>query len=255
MPSWNPKQYLKFFNQRTRPCQDLARSVQIEDPQKIIDLGCGPGNSTQVLMECWPNAVITGLDSSEQMIMEARKLYPKGQWLQADIASWTPLETYDIVFSNAALQWVSEHERVLPHLLQQVKPGGALAFQVPANINATAHQLMRDLAASKHWRKHFHQPIREWYVHPPAFYYDVLSPHASHIELWRSEYFHAMSGPEAIVEWYKGSGLRPFLDLLPEDKQDSFLQGYLQLIAKAYPRQANGQVLFPFLRLFVIAYL
>ncbi len=254
MPIWNPNQYLKFSDERTRPCRDLVHSIQLENPQQIMDLGCGPGNSAEVLRERWPDANITGLDSSEQMIMNARKRFPQGKWLQADIANWSASDPYDVIFSNAALQWLPDHERILPHLLKQVKLKGAFAFQVPANFHGTAHQLMRDLAGSEHWRGHFREKIREWYVHEPAFYYDALAPHASRIDLWRSEYFHVLPGPEAIVEWYKGTGLRPFLDVLQQAEQEYFLHDYLQLIENAFPRQANGQVLFPFLRLFVIAY-
>jgi trans-aconitate 2-methyltransferase len=254
MPSWNPNQYLKFAEERNQPCRVLVRSIQLQNPLKIIDLGCGPGNSTQFLRGRWPDASILGLDSSEEMIIEARKNYPQGNWTLGDIADWKASEPYDLVFSNATLQWLPYHARILPQLLQQVKPGGAFAFQVPANIHEKSHQLMRDLAASRNWQHYFQQEIREWRVEKPEFYYDVLSPLAKRIDLWQTEYFHVLPDPKAIVEWYKGSGLRPFLDALPENRQENFLADYLQLIEKAFPRQANGNVLFPFLRLFVVAY-
>lgn len=254
MPTWNPGQYLKFDDERTRPCRDLAARIRLENPQRIIDLGCGPGNSTQVLAERWPQAGITGLDSSPDMIRRAGEQYPQETWELGNIAEWTATQPYDLVFSNAAYQWVPDHARVMPHLLRQVAPGGVLAFQVPANINATAHELMRQVAASPAWKSRFPEKIREWHAHSPAFYYDVLSEDAAHLDLWTTEYFHILDGPGAIVEWYKGTGLRPFLDLLPDEPtREKFLEDYLREIEAAFPRQKDGRVLFPFLRLFVIA--
>jgi len=252
--SWNPNQYLKFEEERTRPCQDLVNAVQLQNPRRIIDLGCGPGNSTQVLMARWPDASITGLDNSEQMIAVAKEKYPHGHWLQADIDDWQADEAYDLVFSNAALQRLPNHAKLFPHLLRQVKPGGVLAFQMPVNKDAPANQLMRNLATSENWRQYFPQEVRDWHAHDPTFYYEVLSPHASRIDLWRTEYFLILSGAEAIVEWYKGTGLRPFLGLLPQDMQARFLNEYLQLIKKIYLPQPDSRVIFPFLRSFVIAY-
>lgn len=254
MPHWNPDQYLKFADERTRPCRDLARAVQLLNPQNIIDLGCGPGNSTEVLLKYWPQATIVGLDNSAEMIKMAREKYPQLEWQQADIANWHAAERYDLVFSNAALQWLPDHARLLPHLLQQVKPGGALAIQMPNNLHHPGHQAMRELSTSLPWQSYFSNPVRQWHVHEPAFYYDVLSPHASRLDLWLSKYFQVLPDPEAIVEWYKGTGLRPFLEQIPPDQQSHFLGDYLQLITKAYPRQADGKILFPFLRLFVVAY-
>jgi trans-aconitate 2-methyltransferase len=254
MPTWNPSQYLKFDDERTRPCRDLVARIQLKNPRRIIDLGCGPGNSTQVLAERWPDAQITGLDSSEQMIRNATEKYPHQNWALGDIPQWSAREPFDLVFSNAAYNWVPDHARVMPHLLQQVAPGGVFAFQVPANINAPAHELMRSTASSDKWRSHFPEKIREWYAHDLAFYYETLVDDSSHLDLWTTEYQHILNGPEAIVEWYKGTGLRPFLDhLADENARRSFLADYLKEIEKAFPRRKDGRVLFPFQRLFVIA--
>jgi trans-aconitate 2-methyltransferase len=255
MPSWNPNQYLEFNDERTQPCRDLVARIALKDPAPIVDLGCGPGNSTQVLMERWPAAKILGLDSSPDMIAKARQTYPAGEWATADIATWSAPEPFDLVFSNAALQWVPGHETLYPRLLEQVVPGGALAVQVPFNMGAPAHEGMRELAASPEWRGHFPTAVREWYVNQPGSYYDWLSPHSRRVDLWTTEYLHVLAGPEAIVEWYKGTGLRPFLDLLPDPAdRERFLSDYLKLVTRDYPRQANGRVLFPFHRLFLIAY-
>jgi len=256
MPTWNAGQYLKFGDERTRPCHDLAARVELETPRRIIDLGCGPGNSAAVIAERWPRASLTGLDSSPEMIQTARLEYPQYEWLVGDIGQWAQSQaSFDLVFSNAALQWVTNHEAVYPRLLERTAPGGALAFQVPANLDAPAHRLMRDLAASTSWRGRFPAGgVREWFIHDAGFYYDLLAPRCARLDIWETEYMHVLGGPEAIVEWYKGTGLRPFLDVLDEPDRRHFAADYLQLIRDSYPVRPDGRVLFPFRRLFVIAY-
>ncbi len=205
-------------------------------------------------MARWPEAEITGLDSSAEMIATAKKAHPDRHWSTGDIGNWSADVLCDLVFSNAALQWVPDHTAVFPRLMRQVAPGGALAIQVPANYDAPAHRLMRELAYSKVWQNHFPQKVREWFVHEPAYYYDTLAPLAKRIDLWTTEYFHVMESAQAIVEWYKGTGLRPFLDALSPGDQERFLAEYRALVAENYPRRADGRVIFPFLRMFVIAY-
>jgi trans-aconitate 2-methyltransferase len=255
MPTWNPEQYLKFGGERTQPCRDLTARIALDQPQRIVDLGCGPGNSTAVLAQRWPVAALTGVDHSADMVRAAREQFPQVRWEEGDIATWTSDQPWDLIFSNAALQWVPGHERLVPQLLAQVASGGALAWQMPANLDAPAHSLMRALAASKTWQSHFPGTVREWFVHPLSFYYDLLAPRAARVEMWTTEYLHIMESPAAIVEWYKGTGLRPFLDRLESPKdREMFLGDYLREIEGAYPRQVDGRVLFPFLRQFLIAY-
>jgi trans-aconitate 2-methyltransferase len=254
MPTWDAGQYLQFADERTRPCRDLIGRIALEQPRRIVDLGCGPSNSTAALMARWPEAEITGLDSSPEMIAAAQKAYPDRNWTTGDIASWTAERPCDLLFSNAALQWVGDHRAVIPRLMRQVAPGGALAIQVPANFEAPAHRAMRELAHSRVWRNHFPETVREWFVHEPAFYYDAVAPLAKRVDLWTTEYFHVMENAQAIVEWYKGTGLRPFLDALSAADQERFLAEYRALLAVSYPHRGDGKVLFPFLRLFVIAY-
>lgn len=255
MPTWDSAQYLKFAGARTLPAVDLAAHIDLPAPRRIIDLGCGPGNSTAVLAARWPTAALTGLDSSPDMIAAARATVPGATWLTGDIATWTPSAPFDLVFSNAALQWVPDHTRVVPSLLGSVAPGGAFAFQVPANLDAPAHRLMRELAASTAWRAHFRATVREWHVADAATYYDLLAPLAARVELWTTDYLHVLDGPAAIVDWYRGTGLRPWLDALDsENARNDFLANYLAAIIAAYPRRPDGRVLFPFRRLFVIAY-
>jgi trans-aconitate 2-methyltransferase len=258
MPTWDAAEYLRFSDQRTRPCRDLADRVESAAPATIIDLGCGPGNSTAVLAARWPSSAISGLDSSPEMIAAARASDPSRDWRIGEIASWAAAEgeTYDVVFSNAAIQWVEDHATTLPNLMRRVAPGGALAIQMPGNLDAPAHRFMRELAASPEWLVRFPPGgVRPWHVHDLPFYYDVLAPHAAALDLWQTEYLHVMEDAEAIVHWYKGTGLRPYLDHLHTDAQkDAFLSAYTDRIRGACPPRADGRVLFPFRRLFLIAY-
>jgi trans-aconitate 2-methyltransferase len=256
MPTWDASQYLRFNDQRTRPCRELAARISVADPRRAIDLGCGPGNSTAVLAERWPKLELSGLDSSPDMIAAARRDNPARDWRVGDISAWANESggTFDIVFSNAALQWVDDHAAVFPKLLNRVSPAGALAVQMPGNFDALAHRLMRELAASPEWRNRL-PAVREWHVHDLPFYYDVLAPIAAAVDLWETEYLHVMPDAAAIVEWYKGTGLRPFLDALSNnDERAEFSQAYLERIRQAYPVRADGCVIFPFRRLFMIAY-
>jgi len=255
MPTWNSDQYLKFANERTQPAVDLAARIALENPRRIIDLGCGPGNSTAVLARRWPNSELTGLDSSPAMLTTAKRDFPNWTWVEGDIAAWRAEAAFDVVFSNAALQWVPDHGRVLPNLLAQVAPGGALAMQIPANLSAAPHRLIRELAASPAWSNKFHTSPREWRPETAAFYYDTLAPLAMRLEIWETEYLHVLPDVAAIVEWYRGTGLRPWLDALASDAERAqFLEEYQAALEPAFPPQRNGRVLFPFRRLFVIAY-
>jgi trans-aconitate 2-methyltransferase len=255
MPTWNAGQYLRFAAERTRPCRDLVAALELVGPRRIIDLGCGPGNSTAVLADRWPEAELRGLDSSKEMIVAARRELPTRTFEVGDIAQWEPNAPYDLVFSNAALQWVEDHEHVVPRLFAAVAPGGALAAQVPCNIAAPAHEAMRQTSRRPEFQGYFAGGVRGWHVHEAAFYYDVLAPLANRVDIWQTEYLHVLDDARAIVEWYKGTGLRPFLDRLPDaDVRARFLDVYLEAITAAYPRRRDGRVILPFQRLFVVAY-
>ncbi len=255
VPSWDSAQYLKFDRERTQPAVDLAARVQIENPRHVVNLGCGPGNSTAVVARRWPAATLAGLDSSAAMLSTARNHLPNTTWIEHDIASWRPERAYDVIFSNAALQWVPDHRREFPRLFLHVAPGGAFAVQMPANIDAPPHRLMRELAASAAWKSYFPKLPREWQVHPPEFYYDILAPHASRVELWTTDYHHVLESLDGIVEWYRGTGLRPWLDALPDDAtRTQFLGAYRARLVPYFPIRTDGRVLFPFRRLFVVAY-
>jgi trans-aconitate 2-methyltransferase len=257
MNTWSSSQYLKFANERTQPSIDLAARIALDAPKAIIDLGCGPGNSTAAIARRFPEARITGLDSSPSMLAKAKKDYPQWTWLERDMAAWAevPPGTYDLVFSNAALHWLPDHATSLPKVFAAVAPGGALAFQMPHSL-ASAHQFcMRELPSSAKWRPRFSTSPDAWQVESVGFYYDLFARHAARLDLWLTEYIYVFDGVEGIVEWHKGAALLPFLKALPDDAtRAEFVADYLAAITPHYPRQANGKVLLPFRRLFVIAY-
>jgi trans-aconitate 2-methyltransferase len=257
MPAWNAERYLRFSDERTRPCRDLAARVEIDAPRRIIDLGCGPGNSAAVLAERWPEAEITGLDSSAEMLASARASGTAARWVQGDIARWAAEqgERFDVVLSNAALQWVPDHAALFPRLMDRVAPGGALAVQVPAYSEQPGQRLIREVARAAKWQARFTAPPADWRVEGVGFYYDALAPRAARLELWETEYIHVVEGIQSVVEWYRGSGLRPFLSALATDEdREGFLAEYLEALRPHYQPRADGRILFPFRRLFAIAY-
>jgi trans-aconitate 2-methyltransferase len=189
------------------------------------------------------------------MLAAARAAYPAGLWREADIAGWTADRAFDVVFSNAALQWVPNHATVFPHLLRQVADGGALAVQVPDNFDAPPHRAMRSIAQSAAWRSRFTGAPREWHVHPREFYYDILSPQVRTLDIWTTEYVHLLADVDHIVDWYRGTGLRPWLDALPsESDRERFIADFRAVLAQEFQPRAGGDVLFPFRRLFLVAY-
>jgi trans-aconitate 2-methyltransferase len=255
MPSWDAELYLKFADERTQPSVDLISRISLAHPSRIIDLGCGPGNSTAMLRQRWPAAEITGLDNSREMINAASRAYPGWAWVEGDIATWTTAAPFDLVFSNAALHWVANHAEVMPHLLRQVLPQGALAIQMPAHFRSPVHELMIETAVNPAWQDSMENAIHAIRVERPAFYYDLLDPLTSKLDLWETEYIHVMNSPAAILEWIRGTGLRPFLEALPSEEQKRrFEELFLAGLTKAYPAQKDGRVLFPFRRLFILAY-
>lgn len=255
MPQWDAQAYLQFANERTQPALDLAARVSLVRPKRIVDLGCGPGNSTAILRRRWPQAEVIGMDNSATMIAAATQAYPEGEWLQADIAAWTASSPADLIFSNAALQWVPNHARLLPQLWRQVAAGGALAVQIPAHHYSPVREMILEVANDPAWSHLMTDPGRAMTIEPPAFYYRLLQPLAAHLEMWETAYYHFLDGPRAIVDWFRSTGLRPFLAVLESQEQKlSFEAKLLERFTRNYPRQPDGKVLFPFRRLFFIAY-
>jgi len=255
MPTWDADLYLRFSEERTQPAVDLLARIAIERPGRVVDVGCSPGNSTALLRARWPDADIVGLDNSPDMIAAAAKSHPGGKWIVADIKSWTDSEPFEVVFSNAALQWVPDHAVLLPRLMQLVAPRGALAVQMPRHIQSPVHQLMLEISERPEWRQRLDSARSAIVVHEPAFYYDLLQPLAARIDLWETEYLHIMDSPAAIVAWIRGTGLRPFLQALADDdERRRFEELLLAGVEQAYPRRVGGRVLFHFRRLFFVAY-
>jgi trans-aconitate 2-methyltransferase len=251
---WSARQYLKFEDERTRPPRDLLAQVPLQSARRVVDLGCGPGNSTELLIERYPNAEVVGLDSSPDMLRQARERLPRAVFMQADLTSWTPHEPTDLLFANAVFQWVPDHNAVLPRLLEALPKGGVLALQMPDNTDEPALALMREVASTGPWaaRLAAANAARDDLVSVGA-YYDLLRPLCANIDIWHTIYNHVMAGPEAIVEWFKGSALRPFLSALDGDMQAEYLAAYRAEIAHAYPPRFDGRVLLRFPRLFIVA--
>jgi trans-aconitate 2-methyltransferase len=251
--SWSAAQYVKFEDERTRPSHDLIAGIPNLSVERAADLGCGPGNSTEVLRERYPDARIVGVDSSPDMIAAARKRMPGVAFEIADVNSWRDTG-FDVILANAVLQWVPGHETLLPMLISRLSPGGSLAVQMPDNRDEPSHRLMREIAAEPRWAARIADAEKVRATRRGAdWHYRLLKAHASRVDIWRTTYFHPLAGPHAVVEWVKGTGLRPFLDPLAPEEREAYLAAYEAAVAEAYPVEADGTLLLPFPRLFFIA--
>lgn len=253
MQDWNPELYRRFEDERTRPAHELLARVPLTAPRRVVDLGCGPGNSTELLAARFPQADILGLDTSAAMLASARERLPGCRFEPADIASWSPDAPVDLLYANASLQWVGDHERLLPRLLDALAPGGVLAVQMPDNRDEPTHRAMRELAAEAPFAALIGDAGRlRTELLDLTGYYDLLAPRAE-VDLWRTTYQHRMDSPARIVEWVSGTGLKPFVDPLPGPERAHFLAAYEQRIADSYPPRADGRRLLAFPRLFFVA--
>lgn len=253
--SWDPQQYSRFAGQRLRPALDLSARVPIEHPRTVVDLGCGTGNVTRVLRSRWPDAGITGVDGSPQMLAEARKAESNMIWEQFDVAGWNPPAKFDLIFSNAALHWLDGHPALFARLCGNVAAGGALAVQMPRNFGAPSHALMHELASSPPWRETLAALLRPQPVLAPEDYYRLLAPHARSLDIWETEYLQILEGENPVAEWTKGTWLAPLLAALAPGARADFEAEYRRRVAQAYPRQPDGKTLFLFRRLFIVAVL
>lgn len=255
---WSPKQYLKFADHRLRPAIELLHRVPIESPETIYDLGCGTGDVTRLIAARWPSATVCGLDNSLEMLPKV-EVEPGGiEWIEADIECWIPAKKPELIYSNAALQWLPDHQQLLPRLAGLLSAGGCLAIQMPLSWAAISHRLMRETlvdcgipgrilgtdelraAAAQNW------------VADAETCFDLLDGCAENLDIWETEYLQVLSGTDPVFEWVQGTGLRPILNALDDDELNIFVPTYKKRLREAYPVRSNGQTLYPFRRLFVV---
>jgi trans-aconitate 2-methyltransferase len=249
---WSARQYLKFEDERTRPARDLLAQVPLTEVRRAVDLGCGPGNSTELLIARYPTAVVSGLDSSRDMLRQARERLPNCAFVEGDLASWTPApsadEPVDLLFANAAYQWVPDHLKAMCRVVEALGTGSVLAVQMPDNTREPSHLAMEDVA-----RRFGVAEGARLDLPPVDAYYDALRPLCSRLDIWHTIYNHPMADATAIAEWFRGSALRPFLARLDAQRAQEFVSAYIDEIGPHYPARADGQVLLRFPRLFIVA--
>ena len=250
MSDWNAESYLKFKKERTQPCIDLAARVRSAAPKTVADLGCGPGNSTAVLKSLFPGAVITGFDNSENMIRSAKENCPD---LQFELRSvWDLEQNYDLIFSNACLQWVPDHEKLIPFLFAKLNSGGLLAVQMPMNAEEPLFKIIKETAETSEFDFSSVYFEKNDILKPEA-YYDLLSRHTDCFTIWETVYYHTMKDHSQLIDWVRSTRLRPYLSVLNEQEQQRFEQEILERAIKAYPLTENGSIIFRFRRLFFVA--
>ncbi len=251
--TWDPETYLAFEAERTRPARELLARIVVGHPLRVADLGCGPGNSTALLAARWPGAELWGIDSSPEMLTAARASGVPARWCQADLREWSAQIHYDVLFSNATLQWVADHEQLLPRLMRGLTKGGTLALQMPCNFDQPSHTLIRYVVEGKPWARFFNGVRAATHVSSPDKYFEILEPHAAAIDLWETTYVQVLEGEDAVFRWMTGTSLRPFVEALDEPQRTEFLEDYRAALARSYPRRTSGVTLFPFRRLFMVA--
>ncbi len=254
MTVWDPERYLGFEAERLRPALDLLARIPLESPASVYDLGCGTGNVTGLLAGRWGRARVTGVDSSSEMLATARSGQSgEIEWVEADLTLWTPPPNSDLIFSNAALHWLDRHDELFPRLFGRLKPGGVLAVGMPANFSSPSHALMGETALSGPWRERLEPLLRPGAVAEPEGYAGILTPLASGLDIWRTEYHHFLEGEDPVLDWLRGTALRPLLNALKDGERDEFLSLLSAGLRNAYPRRDDGVTVFPFRRLFIVA--
>lgn len=258
--AWDPAQYLRFESERARPFHDLVDRIATDAPARVVDLGCGPGNVTATLLDRWPSADVEGVDSSAEMIDRAAAYAgPRLRFRQGRIEDWRPDAPVDVIVSNAALQWVPAHPDLLASWVDALSPGGALAFQVPSNVDGRAPAVFRAVANRPQWTERLapvaaaYGPSQSGGVLPPAEYVDRLARTGCTVDAWQTTYLHVLPGADPVLEWYAGTGLRPYLDALDPSVREDFRAEVARGLRAEFPARDYGTVL-PFTRVFVVAY-
>lgn len=250
--TWNPAQYLKFAGHRLRPAVDLLSRVPLESAADVYDLGCGAGQTTALLAARFPGAKITGVDSSREMLAAARSGFPELSFASGDIGTFRAVPPAHLVFSNAALHWLTGHERLFPHLMESLRVGGVLAVQMPQVADSPRIRSLREIAGDPRWRDRA-LPLMQPGPLAAQAYFDLLAPLADTLDIWETDYLHVLEGDDPVVEWSKGTGAAPLLAALGADERAAFLARYAEAMRAAYPRRADGRTLLPFRRIFLVA--
>ena len=251
---WNPDLYLRFDKERIQPSIDLVSRIKIDNPSKIIDIGCGPGNSTQILVQKWPDSFIIGVDNSPAMIEKAKKDYPNQNWKLLDAGKDEIPDTYDLIFSNATIQWIPNHAELFKKLFHNLNEKGLIAIQIPLFWDMPLGKAIEKIAKDSLWNLATRGVSELFTIHNYSYYFDQLSLLTNEIDIWETYYMHIMDSHFSILEMIKSTGLKPYLDRLKteKDKKD-FEAQVLKEITSNYTIQKNGKVIFPFKRLFFIA--
>ncbi|MEV4397675.1 trans-aconitate 2-methyltransferase [Nonomuraea sp. NPDC049607] len=249
---WDPVTYAVYADERSRPFIELISRVGAVAPDYVVDAGCGSGELTVMLAERWPGATVEGFDASPAMIAKARKLDTPVHFAVADVETWHPDRPMDVIVSNAVLQWVPSHHDVLEHWLEELAPGGWLAFQVPGNFDAPSHVAIRELCASRAWADRLSDLNRSNPVDDPVRYLDFLNDGGCQVDAWETTYVHLLQGENPVLDWVSGTALRPIFDRLGPEEQRQFKADLAGPLAEAYPARSYGTP-FPFRRIFVVA--
>ncbi len=252
--AWSPHRYLAYSDERLRPAQDLLARIDA-DPAEIVDLGCGTGSATRLLLARWPRARVEGVDSSAEMLAAARQAPDLAavRWRRADIAAWRPQRAPGLIFSNAALHWLDDHDALLPRLLAAVAPGGVLAVQMPRNHDAPSHTCIAEAVAAGPWAARLRPLLRPSPVAAPEAYHHRLAPLAARLDVWETTYLHVLHGRNPVAQWTRSTVLAPLAAALEEPERSAFLADYANRVLHAYPPRPDGTTLFPFRRLFIVA--
>lgn len=250
---WNPDLYLRFEKERTQPSIDLVSRINFDTPGKIIDIGCGPGNSTQILVQKWPDALVTGVDNSPAMIEKAKKDFPNQNWKLLDAGKDEINEKFDIIFSNATIQWIPNHSELFKKFYNALNANGLIAIQLPLFWDMPLGKAIKNVATDSRWKTLVKGVAELFTIHDHCYYYDQLSQLFSPIEMWETHYIHIMDSHFSILEMIRSTGLKPYLDRLENENDKKEFEGLvLKEIVKDYSQQRNEKVLFPFDRIFFI---
>lgn len=250
---WDPVHYLNFDSERLRPALDLLARIPLEAPEEVVDLGCGPGHIAKILKARWPSAQVTGVDRSPEMLERAAADAPELQWQHADLRDWRPEHPVDLIYANASLHWLDDHEILFPRLMAGLKPGGYLAVQMPRNHDRPSHLAAFEVVEEGPWRARLKPQLRRHPVSEPEAYLRWLLPWSRHLDLWQTDYLHLLEGPDPVATWTGGSLLVPLMEALGEEERAAFLEAYRSRLRAAYPQDAEGRTPFWFRRFFILA--